>query len=207
MVVYDLKTISSASAVTGVPSIAGEQVYGPAEFLAWQPSTWPSPPAAWDSSMISVIRRIFEESMLDEIDNVIADAKGDLRHRGHVVAIALLCALDTVSSYGYGAHCGAQIPEFVRTHFPAEYRAHGKALLELYRHAMVHSWNLFGAAVRPGNDTVTCVNNVLSFGLLNLRGALAEGIESYLEDLKANPHLQGMTLLRYTDLRSSAVQV
>jgi hypothetical protein len=64
--------------------------------------------------------------MLNEIDNVIADAGGDLQHRGHVVAIALLCALDASSSYGYGRKNGKQILPFVRTHFPGDNRPHAR---------------------------------------------------------------------------------
>jgi hypothetical protein len=108
-------------------------------FAAWQPSTWPVAPSKWDVNLIETLREIFEKSILNEIDDVIADAGGTLEGRGHVVAIALLCALDTISSYGYGARSGRQIPEFVRDHFPLEYRSHAAALQKLYRHAMVHS--------------------------------------------------------------------
>src|SRR2546426_12209123 len=87
--------------------------------VPWQPSPGPAAPASLDD-FITVLRRVFNESMLDEIRNVVEDVKksnGDLGHRGHVVAIALMCALDAVSSYGYR---GEHIAKFVNNHFPPE---------------------------------------------------------------------------------------
>jgi hypothetical protein len=160
--------------------------------------------------LIATIRKIFEESILDEIDNVIADAGGNLVHRGHVVAIASLCALDAMSSYGYGAKSAKQIPDFVRAHFPASYHVQADELLRLYRHAMVHSWNLFEAAILPGNDPVTIDNGVLCFGLIDFRDAISKGmddylnVDDYLKKLEADQKLQEMTLKRYRKLKASA---
>ncbi|MFZ0883604.1 MAG: hypothetical protein WAN14_09410, partial [Candidatus Acidiferrales bacterium] len=70
---------------------------------AWLPSTWPEHNAV-DAAFIATLKAIFQDSMLFEIRNVVDDAharNGDLRHRGHVVAVALMCALDAISCYGY----------------------------------------------------------------------------------------------------------
>src|SRR5205823_15016393 len=86
------------------PSITGA-IVGPSSFYAWEPSTWPHPPRKVDEIFIGNLTAIVNDSMLDEIDNVIADtikSNGDLQHRGHVIGIALWCALDAISSYGYG---------------------------------------------------------------------------------------------------------
>jgi|ERR1051326_1459305 hypothetical protein len=200
-------SITGASAVTGVPVITVTELKIPVtSFYPWLPSTWPAAPVAWEQSLVETLREVFRGAMLNEIDNVIADAENDLRHRGHVVAIALLCALDAISSYGYGARNGKQIPEFVTAHFPAEYHPHGAAILKLYRHAMVHSWNLFGGAILPGDDPVAydAANEVLSFGLLNFREALSKGLNDYLKKLETDTALQGKTLDRYTKLKNSA---
>ena len=88
------------------PPITGAQIRAtpqPLPFVAWQPSTWPPTPPAVDAQFIFSLKRIFEESILSEIANVVSDAtkcNGDLQHRGHVVAIALMCALDAIASYG-----------------------------------------------------------------------------------------------------------
>jgi hypothetical protein len=187
-----------------VPSVTGAIVAPSSAFRAWQPSTWPNAPSKWDASLVGTIRQIFEGSILNEIDNVIDDAGGNLEHRGHVVAIALLCAIDAISSYGYGARNGKQIPYFVRAHLPAEYHPHATNLLRLYRHAMIHSWNLFEAAILPGNDPVTKDNGLLCFGLLHFRDTISKGVEDYLKDLETNKRLQTMTLKRYRKLKSSA---
>jgi hypothetical protein len=180
----------------------------PTPFYAWQPSTWPAAPAAVDEAFILTLKRIFEDSILIEINNVIEDAKvrtGSLEHRGHVVAIALLCALDAISSYGYGPRNGRQIPPFVRAHFSGEYHAHAPALLRLYRHAMVHSWNLFQATLLPGNEPIaTSGSGTVAFGLLNFYEALQSGTIDYLNKLETSAGLQRNTLNRYRALKRSA---
>jgi hypothetical protein len=190
------------------PSITGAQV-PPAvpQFFAWQPSTWPATPSAVDEKFVYGLKRIFEDSILGEIANVISDAEkatGDLQHRGHVVGIALLCALDAISSYGYGAKNGKQIPAFVRAHFPAEYHPHARSLLLLYRHAMVHSWNLFEASISPGHEKITKTNGGISFGLLTFFEGLTQATENFLERLAIDPVLQGNVLKRYRWLKKSA---
>ncbi|HTW56834.1 MAG TPA: hypothetical protein VMD99_01750 [Terriglobales bacterium] len=203
MVIYDPVSGSSTGSLS-VPSVTGAIVSGSSVFLAWQPTTWPEAPAKWDASLIATVGTIIKESMLDEIDNVISDAGGNLEHRGHVVAIALLCALDAISSYGYGRKNGKQIPPFIRAHFPKEYHPHSKALLKLYRHSMVHSWNLFEASILPGNDPVRSVGGSLIFGLIHLREAMSKAVADYLKKLATNKALQTKTLDRYSKLRASA---
>jgi hypothetical protein len=206
---YKLK-LSSPQANLSAPSVSGAERVGvlpPKRFIAWQPSTWPDPPSGVDDKFIYTLKEIFEESILAEIKNVISDAEkcnNGLQHRGHVVAIALLCALDAISSYGYGARCGKQIPDFVLVHFPAEYRSHAPALLYLYRHAMVHSWNLFEVAISPGNEKIANVGGSLQLGLLNFFDALVVGVEDFMEQLQSKPELQQKTLERYTQLKNTA---
>ena len=190
-----------------VPSISGAVVDAGSGLRSWQPTTWPEAGATCDSGLIVTIRKIFDESILSEIDNVIADAQranGSLEHRGYVVAIALMCALDAISSHGYGARCGAQIPDFVRAHMPVEYYAHADDLLKLYRHALVHSWHLFEVTIRPGAESISVENNVVCFGLLHLRKAISHGTADYLKKLETDPILQTRTLERYNSLKSKA---
>jgi hypothetical protein len=134
----DLRPLSPLASppVSGFSSLADV-----VQFVPWQPSAWPDAPSNQHEFAI-VLKRIFEVSMLMEINNVIEDAtarNGSLEHRGHVLAISLLCALDAISSYGYGKKNGKQIPPFIRAHFPDEYRPFANAILTLYRHALVHS--------------------------------------------------------------------
>ena len=77
----------SAPSITGArwgrqrrsDSLPGSRVPGPAT------------PSVVDEKFIYGLKRIFEDSILGEIANVISDAQkcnDDLQHRGHVVAIA-----------------------------------------------------------------------------------------------------------------------
>lgn len=193
----------SAPPVTGALMSA---VPSPA-FIAWQPSTWPTPPAVVDEKFIYTLKRIFEESVLGEISNVIADVRkstGDLQHRGHVIAIALMCATDAISSYGYGRKNGKQIPPFVRAHFPSEYHRYAEEIRNVYRNTLVHSWNLFEAAIYPDETGIKSENGTIGFGLLNFFEALVQATESFLEILANDANLQKNTLRRYIDLRGTA---
>ena len=81
-------------------------------------------PAAVNEKFIYALKNIFEESILGEIANVIDDVQHrhpDLRHRGHVIAIALMCALDAIASYGYRGH---YVSGFIKLHFPPDYHQH-----------------------------------------------------------------------------------
>lgn len=203
------RTVSvSAPAVTGA-KVGGPRLAAGAlpAFYPWMPSTWPAPPANFDANFVETLKHIFDETMLGEIENVIQDvtkSNGDLQHRGHVVAISLLCALDAISSYGYGAKSGKQIPAFIHAHFPSEYRPHAEGILYLCRHAMVHSWNLFGAAISPGVDSPKKVGGALSFGLLNFFQALKKSVGDFLKKLETDVDLQRNTLNRYRQLRRTA---
>jgi hypothetical protein len=199
----DLKPLPAlaAPAASGSGSLADA-----AQFVPWQPSAWPDAPRE-SQEFALVLKRIFEKSMLMEINNVIEDAtkrSGSLEHRGHVVAVSLLCALDAISSYGYGSRSGRQIPPFIRTHFPAEYHRFANAILELYRHALVHSWNLFKVAITPGNATISAKKGVISFGLLNFFDALKLATENFLRQVSRDAKLESMARSRYNALKRSA---
>jgi hypothetical protein len=190
------------------------------EFIPWQPSTWPLPPVAYNDDFERVLERILRETLLDEIRNVISDSQASghgLVHRGHVVALAMLCAVDTVSSYafvkikkpcpkcGRGDSIGPTYEKFIGTFFPEDYRPFAKDIYTLHRNSMVHSWNLFEAGILPGDDQITKVGNSLSFGLLNFFKALEISVQNFLTTLLTNPTLQEASLARYKELQKSAL--
>jgi len=190
------------------------------EFIPWQPSTWPDPPDTYDSGFNKNLERIFKETILEEIKNVISDAQGHgqgLVHRGHVVAIAILCAIDAISSYafqksqavcptcGRGDRIAHRYKSFIAAYFPRDYRSFSEDIYNLYRNSMVHSWNLFKVSIRPGNQKITLKDGVLSFGLLNFFTALKNATNNFLLDLAEDPKLQTASLLRYRELKNSAL--
>ena len=206
--IYPDGTAPTGSVSPASPPASGAQVGvfpGVTDFRPWQPSTWPQPPKTFNEDFIENLRRIFRASMLEEINNVIEDAEkvnGDLQHRGHVVAIALMCALDALSSYGYR---GRHIANFVQNHFPSDYQPYAGDIYRLYRNSLVHSWNLFEAAVLPGNEPVTkAKTGTLSFGLLNFFQALKAGVDHFLKCLETDANLQTKALNRYRKLRKTA---
>lgn len=188
------------------PPLTGATVTAapPTVFVAWQPSTWPVTPTAVDEKFICTLKRIFEESILGEIGNVIADVQHrhpDLQHRGHVIGIALMCALDAIASYGYRKH---SVADFIRAHFPADYHPHADEVYELYRCSLVHSWNLFEASIYPDKTKIKLESGTIAFGLLDFFEALVQGTESFLESLPNDAALRTNTLGRYKELRDTA---
>lgn len=172
--------------------------------IPWQPSTWPPAPVTVDAGFIASLGQIFKESILNEIGNVIQDAKkcnGDLQRRGHVVGISMMCALDAISSHGYR---NAHIAHFIANHFPQDYKPHANDFCSLYRNSLVHSWNLFEAAILPGKETIQKNRGTLCFGLLNFFEALQEAVKDFLQKLATDTKLQTNTLNRYKKLKQSA---
>ena len=188
-----------------VPPITGAQVSDGNSFVAWQPSTWPPAPTQFDQPFHDTLSAIFHQSMLDELRNVVADiqmANGaspmSMVHRGHVVAVAYMCALDAISSYGYK---NRNVRKFVREHFPIEYRQFAGRIYPGYRHNLVHAWNLFGnAALLPGNDPIREENGTIVFGILHFVNAFETAVEDFLEKLGSHAALQARALTRYREV-------
>jgi hypothetical protein len=157
-----------------------------------------------DEAFIYGLKRIFEESILGEINNVIADvhkSNGDINNRGHVLAISMMCALDAIASYGYRKH---HFADFIVAHFPADYHAHAVQIFELYRNTLIHRWNLFEVSIYPDNAGVRIESGTLAFGLLNFFDALVQATGEFLERLQADAVLQKNTLARYDKLKRCA---
>jgi hypothetical protein len=196
----------SVKASTVSPPITGAIVSGtsPLLFAAWQPSTWPAASASASGEFIEVLKRIFEESILGEVRNVIEDimkSNGTLAFRGHVVAISMMCALDAISSYGYR---GPKNGKFIAAHFPVEYRPYADQIYNLFRSSMVHSWNLFEASLYADKSPIRLEKGTLAFGLLNFFDALVAGTEDYLNCLPAGGDLLSNSINRYEKLRATA---
>lgn len=197
----------SAKLSTASPPITGAIVTGtsPLMFAAWQPSTWPAASASAPEEFIEVLKRIFEESILGEVRHVIEDitkSNGTLAFRGHVVAIAMMCALDAISPYGYRRQNNGK---FIAAHFPAQYRPYADQIYHLFRSSMVHSWNLFEASIYADNSPIRLEGGgTLAFGLLNFFDALVAGAEDFLNSLPAGGDLLTNSVNRYEKLRATA---
>lgn len=185
-------------------------------FLAWQPSTWPGPPPAYSEEFRLVLEKIFRESLLSEIENVINDTP-TLEHRGHVVALSVLCAVDSLSSYAFRdireVRCtscgrtdrvGLRYQKYIGRFFPDEYKPFAEKIYKLYRNSIAHSWNLFEAGLSPGDDSIKEVNGTICFGLKHFASALNESVKTFIDEISSRSELQDSALLRYRELRVTA---
>lgn len=190
------------------------------KFVSWQPSSWPE----INNDILSFwkdLGKIFDETILSEIENVISDAKvvnNGLSHRGYVVALALFCAIDTLSSYAYQdekvvmcSKCnrkdsiGPRYQKYIEEFFPDPYKPYASNLYKFYRNNLVHSWNLFEASILPGDESITKIHdNYLSFGLLNFFDAVKESVKNFGDKFKTDEKLQKSSKKRYQQLRLSA---
>jgi hypothetical protein len=197
---FTIKSGTFSPSVTGANvSATGQQV-----FTAWQPSTWPSAPAGSPDQFAELLKGIFEESILGEVRNVIDDIRksnGTLANRGHVVAIALMCALDAISSYGYR---GKRSGKFITDNFPAAYHPYADQIYELFRLSLIHSWNLFEASIYADDSPIRTDGATIAFGLLNFFDALVQGTENFLTSLLTNDQLLTNSIHRYEELRATA---
>ncbi len=185
-------------------------------FYAWQPSTWPAPPSSYNEEFRNTLRTIFNESLLVEIENVISDAP-TLEHRGHVVSLSILCAIDTVSSYAFRdlrkdmcSSCkrmdkvGPRYKKYIRMFFPQEYQPFADRLYHLYRNSITHSWNLFEAAMLPGDEPISEESGTIVLGLRHFFAAFKASVDTFLERLSGNDALQVAAIHRYRELKQTA---
>jgi hypothetical protein len=191
---------------TRVPPISGAYVGGVSirMFAPWQPSTWPAASTLTDDEFIEVLKQIFEQSILGEVRNVIEDitkSNGTLAFRGHVVAIALMCALDAISSYGYR---GKKNGKFITSHFPDTYRPYADKIYAVFRVSLIHNWNLFEASIYADNSTIRMEGSTIAFGLHNFSDALVAGTENFLNSLPSDRVLFNNSRNRYEELRATA---
>jgi len=189
-------------------------------FITWKPSTWPKPDEDF-SLFLPNIENIFRETILDEIRNVISDAmkaNGSLSQRGHVVALVLFCAVDTLSSYAYvskennicvqcnkGGKIGPRYKKYIEDFFPDDYKPHSDKLYGFYRNASVHSWNFFKVGIYPDHEPIKADDTTMSFGLLNFYDALEVSFKNFIKKLKQDVELQSNCRSRYEELRESAI--
>ena len=175
-------------------------------FRAWQPSTWPKSPTKYDSDFNQTIRTIFEDSLLAEIKNVVNDAP-TLEHRGHVVALSILCAIDALSSYAFKSKkVGVRYEKYIQQFFPLEYKPYALKIYKLYRNSITHSWNLFQVGMLPDNTPIQEVKGTIVLGLYHLLNALEVSVDTFLNDLQTDVSLQNASVSRYTKLKKTAVQ-
>lgn len=185
-------------------------------FYAWQPSTWPVPPSSYNADFAKALKTIFHDSLLVEIENVINDAP-TLEHRGHVVSLSILCAIDTISSYAFRDlrkdicktckrtdRVGPRYKKYIREFFPQEYQQFADKLYNLYRNSITHSWNLFEAAMLPGSEPIREVNGSIILGLLHFFAAFKTSVDNFLERLSGDHALQVAALNRYRELKRTA---
>lgn len=189
-----------------------------ARFLPWQPSTWPEPDPDPLSFWVD-LELIFEETILLEIENVISDAQkcnGGVEHRGHVIALAILCAIDTLSSYAYvkekdicsvcdrGDSVGPRYKKYIEDFFPDNYKPFATQIYKLFRNSVVHSWNFFEVALTPWSENVELRDGNLCIGLLSLFSALESSVKNFANKFETDPHLQENARSRYENLRQTA---
>ncbi|MBI5679241.1 MAG: hypothetical protein HZC52_12310 [Planctomycetes bacterium] len=185
-------------------------------FYPWQPSTWPAPPLEYNQEFGSMLRKIFHESLLFEIENVINDAP-TMEHRGHVVALSILCAIDAVSSYAFqrsnSVRCltcgrtdkvGPRYKKYIQEFFPKEYQKFSDRIYHLYRNSITHSWNLFEATMLPGDQPIVELNGTIVLGLRHFFSAFKESVNTFLVKLAEDSTIQASALKRYSDLKRTA---
>ena len=120
--------------------------------------------------------------MIDEINNVISDVNNtneSLEHRGHVIILALLCAIDSIAAYAFQGGVGSRYENFISTYFPTEYQPFASEIYKLYRNSSVHSWNLFQVGIWLGKEPITTDGGSLSFGLINFQKALVKAVDTF----------------------------
>lgn len=200
----DSQTPSAAVPVSASGALVAVSVR---PFVPRLPSTWPAVGPTPDTSFVDTLERLFTEGMLAEVSNVCADigvnnATG-LQGRGHVVGVAMMSILDSVSQFAYPTEPQRdRIPHYVRDYFAPEYQQIGQDLSDRYRNGLVHEWFMREVAFLPGNEPLIMQSNGSPIvGLLTFRDALSESIHRFLLELRADAARRKVAASRYSYLQ------
>jgi hypothetical protein len=176
-------------------------------FVPRLPSTWPSVGRGPDASFVDVLERLFVEGMLTELSNVCGDITLSsligMRGRGHVVAVAMMSILDSVSQFAYPSEPQrVRIPNYVHDYFDPEYDSIRQDLSDRYRNGLIHEWFMREVAFLPGNEPLVIQQNGSPvLGLLTFRDALFASVLRFLTALRADGGLRERAVKRYSFLQ------
>jgi hypothetical protein len=176
-------------------------------FVPRLPSTWPAVAPVPDASFADILERLFVEGMLAELNNVCDDISAHnptgMQGRGHVVGVAMMAILDSVSHFAYPAdRQHIRIPSYVYDYFAAEYDPIGQDLSDSYRNGLAHEWFMREVAFLPGNEPLVIQQNGSPIlGLLTFRDALTESVHRFLAGLRTNATVRAKAAVRYSFLQ------
>jgi hypothetical protein len=176
-------------------------------FVPRLPSTWPAVGPIPDASFADVLERLFVEGMLTELSNVCDDitlsSPMGMQGRGHVVAVAMMSILDSVSQFAYPSEPQpVRIPKYVHDYFDPEYDSIRQDLSDRYRNGLIHEWFMREVAFLPGNEPLVIQQNGSPvLGLLTFRDALLASVLRFLTALRADGGLRERAVKRYSFLQ------
>jgi hypothetical protein len=156
---------------------------------------------------VDVLERLFVEGMLTELSNVCGDITLSsligMRGRGHVVAVAMMSILDSVSQFAYPSEPQrVRIPNYVHDYFDPEYDSIRQDLSDRYRNGLIHEWFMREVAFLPGNEPLVIQQNGSPvLGLLTFRDALFASVLRFLTALRADGGLRERAVKRYSFLQ------
>lgn len=181
----------------------------PQSFEPRLPSTWPPVTTPPEASFVDTLERLFKEGMLAELENVCSDilarGKGGLQGRGHVIGIAMMSALDSLSQFAYPTERQhVRIPQFVEKFFPNEFYAIREELNTGYRNGLIHEWFMRFVAFLPGSEPISIqANGSPVLGLLTFKSGLTHSVDRFLEALRAHQELRNAAAQRYHTLQAN----
>lgn len=199
-----LRASTSAPAASGaIVGISSQQAYEPR-----LPSTWPPVTNPPDIPFVDILERLFKEGMLIELENVCSDilARGGagLQGRGHVIGVAMMSALDSLSQFAYPAERQhIRIPQYVQDYFPPDFHVIRDELNSGYRNGLIHEWFMRQVAFLPGNEPISIqANGSPVLGLLTFKSGLAHSVASFLGVLRSSQERRIQAARRYHTLQT-----
>ena len=201
----DVPSPSTAVSISASGAMTFPQTH---QFVPRLPSTWPSIGRRPDARFVDVLQSLFVDGMLRELENVCGDilsANADsLQGRGHVVGLALMVILDSVSCFAYPTErqCN-RIPNYVRAYMSSEYHPIADDISSWYRNGLIHEWFMRKVALLPDRQPLTVEpSGSPVVGLLTFKAAITESIDSFLQALRTDEDKREVAAGRYRTLQN-----
>jgi hypothetical protein len=157
---------------------------------------------------VDILERLFREGMLDELEatcaDILAQNKTGLQGRGHVVGIAMLSALDSLSQFAYPSERQyIRIPKYVQDYFPPEFEVIREELNSGYRNGLIHEWFMREVAFLPGTEPISIqANGSPVLGLLTFKAGLIRSVDRFVEALRTDDNRRTTAARRYMTLQT-----
>ena len=168
-----------------------------------------------NSTIADFISKIYKKGIFREINRLLTcdiyDENTQTHYTncagiGHIVLIAICCAIDSLSAFASGGgKVRNRFTSFIARYFPSNYSGKESKIYEAFRCDSVHGWNLHKSSISGYvNDPkhLSEEGGTIYISLYDLFNDLNKAFDNYYQELKEDNTIKNNLLKRYKDIKA-----